>query len=75
MLEAARLSVTNATRILLLQEGRIVESGSFDELTRKGGKFAELARTQFMIPAEKTAQRPLAAAAVAEKRWPGEAEP
>jgi ATP-binding cassette subfamily B protein len=46
-------TVRNATRILLLQEGRIVESGSFDELTQKRGKFAELARTQFMIPAEK----------------------
>ena len=42
-------TVRNATSILLLQEGRIIESGSFDELTRQGGKFAELARTQFMV--------------------------
>jgi ATP-binding cassette, subfamily B, beta-glucan exporter len=43
-------TVRNATRILLLQNGRVIESGSFDELTRLGGLFAELARTQFMIP-------------------------
>jgi glucan exporter ATP-binding protein len=46
-------TVRNATRILLLQDGRIVETGNFDELTRQGGKFAELARTQFILPAEK----------------------
>ena len=28
--------------------GRIIETGTFDELVRLGGKFAELARTQFM---------------------------
>jgi glucan exporter ATP-binding protein len=54
-------TVRNATRILLLHEGRIVETGSFDELTRAGGKFAALARTQFMLPAEK-----------APKGWPGD---
>ena len=36
-------TVRNATRILLLQDGRIIETGSFDELSRLGGKFAELA--------------------------------
>jgi ATP-binding cassette subfamily B protein len=46
-------TVRNATRILLLQEGRIIETGSFDELSRQSGTFAELARTQFIIPAEK----------------------
>jgi len=64
-------TVRNATRILLLQEGRILESGSFDELTRQGGRFAMLARTQFMLPAEKAPERPRAAAA-ADKSWPGE---
>jgi ATP-binding cassette, subfamily B, beta-glucan exporter len=54
-------TVRNATRILLLQEGRIIETGSFDELSRQGGKFAELAKTQFMIPADK-----------ASKAWPGD---
>jgi glucan exporter ATP-binding protein len=49
-------TVRNATRILLLQDGRILEAGNFDELTRKGGRFAELARTQFMIPTAKAAE-------------------
>jgi ATP-binding cassette, subfamily B, beta-glucan exporter len=56
-------TVRNATRILLLQNGRVIESGSFDELTRLGGLFAELARTQFMIPQDAApdmaASRPL----------------
>jgi ATP-binding cassette, subfamily B, beta-glucan exporter len=65
-------TVRNATRILLLQEGRIIESGSFDELTQKRGKFAELARTQFMIPAEKAPERALAPD---DKRWPGDPKP
>ena len=50
-------TVRNATRILLLASGRIIETGNFDELSRQGGTFAELARTQFILPAEK-AQEP-----------------
>jgi ATP-binding cassette subfamily B protein len=46
-------TVRNATRILLLEEGRIIEAGSFDELSRLAKKFAEVARTQFLLPAEK----------------------
>ena len=47
---AHRLStVRNATRILVFHEGRIVETGSFDELVKKGGRFAALARAQFMV--------------------------
>src|SRR5205823_3899232 len=42
-------TVRNATRILVFQDGRVIESGSFDELVRFGGHFAELARTQFML--------------------------
>jgi ATP-binding cassette subfamily B protein len=42
-------TVRNATRILVFQNARIIESGTFDELVRQGGHFAELARTQFMI--------------------------
>jgi ATP-binding cassette subfamily B protein len=42
-------TIRNATRILVFEGGRIVESGSFDELVRQGGRFAELARTQFMV--------------------------
>jgi ATP-binding cassette, subfamily B, beta-glucan exporter len=28
--------------------GRIIESGTFDELVERGGHFAEIARSQFM---------------------------
>ena len=42
-------TIRNATRILVFEGGRIIESGSFDELVRFGGRFAELARTQFMV--------------------------
>ena len=42
-------TIRNATRILVFEGGRIIESGSFDELVRLGGHFAELARTQFMV--------------------------
>jgi len=48
---AHRLStIRNATRILVFDQGRIVESGSFDELVAQGGRFAALARAQFMTP-------------------------
>jgi ATP-binding cassette subfamily B protein len=29
--------------------GRVIESGTFDELVAKGGRFAELARAQYMV--------------------------
>ena len=46
---AHRLStIRNANRILVFDQGRIVESGSFDELVAQGGRFAALARAQFM---------------------------
>jgi len=41
-------TIRNADKILVLDRGRIVEAGSFDELVAKGGRFAELARAQFM---------------------------
>jgi ATP-binding cassette, subfamily B, beta-glucan exporter len=41
-------TVRNANRILVFQAGRIIETGTFDELVRLGGHFAELARSQFM---------------------------
>ncbi len=42
-------TIRNATRILVFDGGRVIESGGFDELVRQGGRFAELARTQFMV--------------------------
>jgi ATP-binding cassette subfamily B protein len=44
-------TVRNASRILVLDRGRIVESGAFDELVQKGGIFATLAKAQFIEPA------------------------
>ncbi len=47
---AHRLStIRNATRILVFDHGRVIESGTFDELVAKGGRFAELAKAQFMV--------------------------
>jgi len=43
-------TVRRADKILMFQNGRIVEAGSFDELVRAGGPFAELARAQFLAP-------------------------
>jgi ATP-binding cassette subfamily B protein len=46
---AHRLStVRNATRILVFEHARIVESGTFDELVRQNGVFAGLARAQYL---------------------------
>jgi glucan exporter ATP-binding protein len=41
-------TIRNADRILVFDQGRIIETGSFDELVAKGGRFAELAKAQFM---------------------------
>ena len=47
---AHRLStIRNATRILMFDSGRVIESGTFDELVAQGGRFAELAKAQFMV--------------------------
>jgi ATP-binding cassette, subfamily B, beta-glucan exporter len=41
-------TVRSATRILVFDRSHIVESGTFDELMRLGGLFAELAKAQFI---------------------------
>ena len=60
---AHRLStVRNATRILVFEHGRIIETGTFDELVRIGGRFAALAKAQFMTtetPALPTVSQPV----------------
>ena len=40
-------TIRNATRILVFADGRIVETGSYDELVRRGGFFAGFVRAQF----------------------------
>ena len=52
-------TVRNADRILVLDKGRIVEAGAFDELVAKGGAFAALAQAQFMTHGEGEAARAL----------------
>jgi ATP-binding cassette, subfamily B, beta-glucan exporter len=42
-------TIRNADRILVFESGRIVESGSFNELVQRGGHFAKLAKTQFAL--------------------------
>ena len=41
-------TIREADRILVFHEGRIVEEGTFDALVARNGRFAELARAQFM---------------------------
>ena len=56
-------TVRNATRILVFDQGRVIEQGTFDELVARDGRFAELARAQFLAP-------PGAGAAAPEKETP-----
>jgi ATP-binding cassette subfamily B protein len=51
-------TIRNADRILVFDHGRIVETGTFDVLVGKGGRFAELARAQFMAPEGASARLP-----------------
>ena len=46
---AHRLStIRNADRIYYLERGRVIERGSYDELMRQNGRFAELAERQLV---------------------------
>jgi ATP-binding cassette, subfamily B, beta-glucan exporter len=53
-------TVRKADRILVFEKGRVVEDGSFDDLIRTNGRFAELARAQYLVP-EIGTSRPRAA--------------
>jgi ATP-binding cassette, subfamily B, beta-glucan exporter len=46
-------TIRNADRIFLFEDGKIIERGSFDELVKRNGHFAALARAQFMIAPER----------------------
>jgi glucan exporter ATP-binding protein len=45
-------TIRNASRILVFRHGRITETGTFEELKRRGGFFAELVQAQFAPAAE-----------------------
>ena len=56
---AHRLStIRNATKILVFNNGKVTESGTFDELVALNGYFAKLAKAQFMVQEEARAQAP-----------------
>ena len=40
-------TIRNATRILVFDNGRIIEAGTYDELVQRGGFFADLVKAQF----------------------------
>jgi len=44
-------TIRKATRVLVFDRGRIVESGTFEELQRLGGRFTQLTKAQF-LPAD-----------------------
>jgi len=55
---AHRLStVRNVDRIYVLDQGRIVESGRYDELIARGGAFAELAKRQLADHGERDGRK------------------
>ncbi|MBQ0146512.1 MAG: hypothetical protein KBS51_05300 [Lachnospiraceae bacterium] len=50
---AHRLStVKDCDRILVIEEGRISESGTYDELIKKNGSFAALVKKQMSVNGE-----------------------
>ncbi|CAM5761437.1 glucan ABC transporter ATP-binding protein/ permease [Bosea minatitlanensis] len=52
-------TIRNADRILVFEQGQVEEMGTFDELVAKGGRFAALARAQYLV-ADKPASEPAA---------------
>ena len=42
-------TIRDADRILVLEKGRLIDQGTHDELVKKGGRYAELAKLQFRL--------------------------
>jgi ATP-binding cassette subfamily B protein len=55
-------TIRHASRILVFENGHIVETGTFEELVQRGGRFAELARAQFLADSPRADAPPTAAA-------------
>lgn len=49
-------TIRDANRILVLEKGRLIDEGTHDELVRKGGRYAELAKLQFRNETVKAAE-------------------
>ena len=54
---APRLAtVRDADRLLFLDPGRLIDHGTHDELVKKGGRYAVLARLQFRLEEPRAAE-------------------
>jgi ATP-binding cassette subfamily B protein len=42
-------TIRDADRILVLDKGRVIDEGTHDQLVKKGGRYADLARLQFRL--------------------------
>ncbi|AEQ52490.1 ABC transporter transmembrane domain-containing protein [Pelagibacterium halotolerans] len=42
-------TIRNADRILVLEKGQLIDEGTHDQLVKKGGRYAELAKLQFRL--------------------------
>ncbi len=49
-------TIRDADRILVLEKGRIIDEGTHDQLVKKGGRYAELAKLQFRYDEPKAAE-------------------
>jgi ATP-binding cassette subfamily B protein len=59
-------TIRNADRIVVFERGRIVETGTFDALMALDGRFAALARAQYLAPPAAPAEAEAAEAEAAE---------
>jgi ATP-binding cassette subfamily B protein len=60
-------TIRNADRILVFEQGQVEEMGTFDELVAKGGRFAALARAQYLVDSKPAPLAPDEAGALAQK--------
>lgn len=64
-------TIRNADRILVFEHGQVEEMGTFDELVAKGGRFAALARAQYLVSDKPAPLAEGAASPLAQKILPG----